>query len=526
MVKVPEYREHITDTVVAGPRAEAPAAGAFGGQIAQGLANFGQGLSQMSERISRTSAEDALNNFEKAKNDLFYNPENGYFNAQGKDAYDRAKDTDKALNDLVKQYGDNLTPDARAMFEDVAKKHVLQGQQSILTHASKGLDSWQVATSKAAVENTVENASLNWNDPEKLRVQMALGESHVIDSSNRQGVGPEATAENLQTYRSSFASSAITAATNASSESGKAALEQYGKYLEGPDKLKMDQLIAAKQKSEKTTLEGMAASAVANKIVSAVDGDRAAALEMLKQVDDPELQSKARKEAMYQITQLETAKVEERTNIMDEAQKFGGSIEQYKTQNPEKWDKLTAKQQRELESGKPPMQNWNVWNDIQSMSDQDLHSLSPKRVEELASNLDGQHRDKLYTMWKKGEVDPLGRTRAQQTTAALEQIIGKKKGKWKEKELRRADTYQSMFADEIRNRKDIMGRELTPEEFTDAMNGFTRKVAVEGFLGLYDTEKDIGDVPEEHLPALTQYLRSNNIPITADNLIRAYEQAK
>ena len=57
------------------------------------------------------------------------------------------------------------------------------------------------------------------------------------------------------------------------------------------------------------------------------------------------------------------------------------------------------------------------------------------------------------------------------------------------------------------------------------VNGFTRKVTIEKDFWP-DPERGVEDVPEEHLGELTQFLRDNNVEVTSDNLVRAWEQAK
>ncbi len=64
---------------------------------------------------------------------------------------------------------------------------------------------------------------------------------------------------------------------------------------------------------------------------------------------------------------------------------------------------------------------------------------------------------------------------------------------------------------------------MTSEEFTDVLSGLTRKVVQEGLI--FDSELDLTDIPADNVPVLSKFLRDNGIPVTSDNLIRAYEQA-
>ena len=101
MPKVAQYGEPRVQTQIARqPRADASAGNAvFQSNIraAEGLASVAQAGAQMMQRIDTTSAEEALVAFERDKNNLFFNPESGYFNTQGKNAFDNATAANEAL---------------------------------------------------------------------------------------------------------------------------------------------------------------------------------------------------------------------------------------------------------------------------------------------------------------------------------------------------------------------------------------------------------------------------------------------
>jgi len=157
----------IAPTVVRQPRASAqvPTA-AFGAPITKGLVDIAQAGLDIKQRIDTTAAEEALVSFEREKNDLFFNPKTGYFNTQGRNAFDSASVANTALDDLKKKFGKDLGDQARSMFDPAADQHITRARTDIGRHSSKGLQAWETATLGAQVENTLENASLYWNDPQ------------------------------------------------------------------------------------------------------------------------------------------------------------------------------------------------------------------------------------------------------------------------------------------------------------------------------------------------------------------------
>jgi hypothetical protein len=541
MPKVAQYEgNQVLTQVVSQPRADASAGNAVfrsNIQAAQGLAQVAQAGVEVKQRIDTTSAEEALVAFERDKNNLFFNPENGYFNTQGKNAFDNATAANDALAKLKQQYGDGLNENAKRMFDKSADVHITRGQADIARHSAKGLKAWEVATIRSQVENTVENASLYWNQPDQLAVQNALGRQAVIDAAELEGIGPEATAERLQTYDSSFAKAAITAATGNSAAEGQQMLDKHGDRLEGPDKLKLEKDIAAKQKAEKIQADSQQAILTGTKLVDTYD-DREDIRQEVNKIEDPELRKKTMTEAMRQFELKKKAENEAQTEAYEAAESHiinGGSAETYQAEDPEGWERLTAKQKRSIEEGKAVITDWNVYSELMTLPKAELakvnpnehfHQLAPAERKSLVSAVKsaggtGSSADKIDHQ--------IGRTRSSQTTAAVEQILGKK-NKWNDDKRKQADAFYDLLDGEVKFREQQKGGQLNSQEFTDVLSDLTRGVTIErsafgvDFLAP-DVEQNVTDIPPENVRVLSKFLRDNGIPVTADNLIKAQRQA-
>lgn len=532
MPKIVEYEgPQVSTQLVSKPQAQMAPAAAFGGPLAQGVSNLAEAGLQLKQRVDTTSAEEALVQFEREKNDIFFNPDSGYFNKQGKDAYDSSADAAKALEDLKRKYGESLSQQARVMFDRAADQHITRSQIDISRHASKGLQAWEISTLEAQVENSVENASLYWNDPERLRVQNVIGRQAIIDSSEMAGISPEATAEKVQTFESSFARASISAATQSSSAAGRDALERYGDRLEGPDKQKLEGVIAAKEKAEKTQADARIAVLKATNLVDQYDS-RSDIIEQVNQIEDPELRKKTMTEAISQFNQKKQAKSEDRTNAFESAESHvinGGTAEGFKAQYPDEWEKLSPKQQRSIEEGKAVITDWDTFSNLMLLPREKLAKVDPSEyVHQLAEPerraLIGAIRSANGVGSTAEKVDhQIGRTRTAQTTDAIEQLLGKK-SKWNDDKREKANTFYSVLDDEVKFRESQVGHKLTSEEFTNVLSDLTRKVTLQKDWW-FDQKLDLGDIPPDDVKVLTEYLRNNEIPITSDNLIKAYKQA-
>lgn len=542
MPKVAQYEgNQVLTEVVGQPRASAAAGNAlFNANInaAQGLNSLAQAGLNLKQRIDTTTAEEKLVEFERAKNDLFFNPESGYFNTQGRNAFDSATPTNEALIKLKKQFGEKLTGNAKMMFDKSADAHITRAQADIMRHSSKGLQAWEVATINAQVENTLESASLYWNQPDKLSVQNALGRQAIIDAAEIEGIGAEATNERLQTFDSSFSKTTILSAINSSAAEGTAAMDKYGDMLEGPDKVKLEKEIKAKTEAEKIQSDAQKAVITSGRLVESYD-TREEILDEVNKIEDPELRKKTMTESMHQFNLKKQAEAEAQTDAFKQAEAHlideGGSAETYQVGYPEQWQKLSKEQQRIIEAGRPVTTNWVKYSELMTLPQDELAKVDiTKHLHELESS----HREKLMSAIKtaqgKGSSSDkaqhqVGRTRTAQTTDALVQLLGKK-NLWNNTKREQADMFYNLLDSEVAFREEQKGSSLSSTEFTQLLSELTGEVTIKrtalGFDFLApDAKTDITKMLPEDVDALSKYLRDNGVPVTADNLAKAHRMA-
>lgn len=525
MPKIPEYGQSKVETqVTRGARAQSyKLAGA--GDFSQGLQTVAQNLQVMQRKIDDNAAEEALVNFEREKNELFFNPESGYFNSQGRDAYDNAKTMSDSLTELKKKYAEQLkSENARNAFGRAADAQITRGNADIMRHASKHIQAWEVATINSRAENSLENAQLYWNQEDQLKVQNAIGRQSVIDAAKLEGIDGKALNERLQTYDSSFARGVIGAATSMSSVTGKEALEKYGSLLEGPDKLAMESAIAKKEKAESTQKNAAQAVLIGGNLIGAYGDEvnaRALINESINQIEDPELRKEVSKEATRQLELKQKADSEERVAILETGEKFlndGGSVQQFKAQNPEAWEKLTSAQRRTLESGSPIITDFEKLSGLLLLPKNELANVNPANHAHYLAPAD---RTKLLNAVKAarsgGIEHQAGRTRTAETTAMVRQLFGAPpSGGYKGDKSKQVNAFHSIITDEVAYREELKGGPLSAAEYTDLLGEMSMGWVKKGFM--FNSDKDITDAqyPEE----VTEFLRSTGQPVNAENIIQ------
>jgi len=539
MPKVEQYGlQKIETNITKGARAQSLPASNLG-QLGEGVSALGKGVGIMQERIATTEAEEAAVQFERAKNDMFFNPDTGYFKTQGRTAYDSAEDATNSLGELKKQFSEGLTNQhSKRLFDRVAEQHVTRGNASISQHATKGLDAWEVATMKASVENTIENAVVSWNDPDGLREQESIGEQTILDIGAKQGLDGEALNESLETYRSSFASAAISAATANNAAAGEELLDKLDNRLEGPDRLKLQAELVKKQKAEKTKSDATTAINNASSIKRA-NATRQEALDAAEEIADPELRKSTRQEITRLYNQEAKAEKERKADAWESAQQTvfddNVSVEAFISVAPEQWDDLTRTQKDKLRAGKKTVTNQAVFNRILAMSPSDQASLdwtkytndlSPADLGKVRTTIDGA---------KSGKHNTFLRSKHQTMQRAAETLFGKKEGK-------KVDEFYEAMQDAVFAAEESKKAKLTQSELATLVNSTTSKFVLENNFLMFDKTLTARNTPVAELMAMNTVattlggssavkkqiatirkgLIEHDIPITAETILRAY----
>jgi len=557
MPKIAQYTPNqVQSQVTSQPLAQDAPAAAFGGDIAKGLGDVAQAGLDMKKRIDTTSAEEAMVQFERDKNDVFFNPESGYFNSQGRDAYDGSAATTKAMEDLRKKYGDTLNPESKLMFNRTADAHITRSNTDIARHASKGLKAWEITTIEAQVENSLENATLYWGDPERLKVQRILGRQGVIDSADMAGIGAEAKAEKLQTFESSFADATIVAAITSSAAEGQAALDEYGDRLEGPDKLKLETAIEKKTKTEKTQSDATTAVLVANGLVDRYDSKTEIVAEV-KKIEDTELREKTMAEAMSQYSTKQAAEKEQSTNNYQTAigeVNNGKTPIQIQAENAEAWEGMTDSQRNNILAGKHMITDQALFNQLRLMPTKQKAELDPNDYADKLKPADLQKLTTEINAAKKGQPGSRVKSLISKSNEAAEGMFGRS-SKWKTSagkvtaRGKKANQFLNDMQEAVTEFETDNQRKITPVEENKLISEFTRGILVEkSAFGIDWLEPDVQldlkntpakdmrvlnkiidatpDIDQPDLVAAYQFLVDNDQPITPNSLKSAYKQGR
>jgi len=415
------------------------------------------------------------------------------------------------------------------MFNTASDAQLTRAQQDVMRHASAQFSAWETATLEARIENTVENAALYWNDPSARATQLEVGRQVVLDVGAARGLGPEAIAENLQTYNSQFATATIGAALNVSAAAGQQALMENKELLEAPDLMRVQTEIDKRLITEREQMLSDTAVNVAGELVSQF-GDMTSARSIINSqieaIEDPELRSRTMREADYQLGLRIKANSEAQGATFEVAEKFvtgGGSVDQFIAANPQGWEMMTAAQQRKLRSGEIVTTDWRTLSGLLNLPTEDLARVNPAEYYDKLSESDRRVLDQAVRGAITGDASgQAGRSRAAEVTSRITRLFGDDKD-WNKDEMAQADSFYSLITAEATYREQLKGSPLSPQEFTTILDDLSRQKVIEKPWWRDDT-LTISDVPAQEMTDVSTILRRNNQPVTGDNIIELYRQ--
>lgn len=513
--------------------------------VAQGMSTLAAGLDRFAERRDAADAEAALVQFEREKNRRFFDPEAGYFNTQGRDAFERAQPTLEELQKLQRESADALTsPRAREMFGRATDQHLTRAEQDIMRYASDQFRAYERSVISTRVEQTIENALLHWNDPEQRAVQLEVGYQNILDLAVMNGESPEVTAENLQNYNSRFGVATVQAALVNGAIAGQMALAEIKYLLEPQDIIKMQEAVDSRYEMEDKQRISQTAVQMAGSLVQQYGDEPNARKLIIAEVSaveqrDPALGDALRRESLQRLEQYHRAVDEERQFVYEavEVNKLqGGTVDQFIAEQPEAWMRLTPKQQATLATAAPVKTDYSVYSELMLMDPDELAKVNPSDYFDSLAPADRQRLTTAVRSAREGDTLklPTAQSLTAKTTAAAEQLFGQR-STWKNPtRAAQVQAFIALVESEAAYRTQEKGSALTPSEYTTLLNDMTRQSVVERpwyTIGRKLSEADLSDikVPDsmvregmtqtDYMLEISDALRQMGVPVTANNIM-------
>lgn len=559
MPKVVQYQpDQVQSQVVRAPRAQSLPSQLFTNPLAEGALKAAQVGVEVKEQFDTTAAEDALVQFERDKNNLFFDPESGYFNSNGRNAFDGADSASKALDDLKKQYGKSLNENARRKFDTAADAHITRGRTDIQRHAAKGFKVWNITNQKAIAEKSLETGPLYWTNPERMNEQMFTGEMAVREQGKLEGVPEFAIEENVGTFRSSFARSVIETAMQSSSAEAEELLEKFqkSKYMDTQDINAVNKALVAQKEKEKTKADSEYAVVTATSLIDKYE-TRSEAMDEINQIEDSERRRKTAAEYTTQYNRKKTAEKEQEAAYYQDAIEMvnsGMSPAQIEVANPDAWVGMSSIQRNNILAGKHMVTDQILLNSLIQMPKNELAKLNSVDYADRLKPSDLSKLTNAINTAKKGQSLSVVKSLSSKATAAAKGVFGEESG-WRNKKGKltprgeKANAFLEELQEVISEEETRLGRKLSPTEQNEIIGDYTREITIQrSRLGLdflaADTEINLTNTPASDVRLLNQviddtpgidptdlvdayqFMIDNGVAVTLENLREVYKQGR
>lgn len=194
MVQVPQYQqtERLRPNlrqgidVQASPNAFGAQEGRAMGQLAQGMANFGEAMQRVQELEDATVAKERDNAYADWAREAMYG-DNGFLTKQGRNAVDGRKAFEEAAEAKRKELAGGLSPGAARAFEDASRARVSSVKQQSAVHTANERKSWITQTSAARLDTFTNDALVNYRNPAMADKNIAAGILELREIGQLQG---------------------------------------------------------------------------------------------------------------------------------------------------------------------------------------------------------------------------------------------------------------------------------------------------------------------------------------------------
>ena len=169
--------------------------------LAQGVQRASDNIADLNTLIAQADAKNALNEFTAWTTNAAYG-DGGFLTLQGKAALDAYAEYDGKLRQARSEFSRNLSPAARAVYDQASTARVLSAQQSALVHKADAQKQFMVGTSTARQELLANEALLHAGNPAKMNAALALGVNELREQAALLGWDEHTTRMKVWDYES------------------------------------------------------------------------------------------------------------------------------------------------------------------------------------------------------------------------------------------------------------------------------------------------------------------------------------
>lgn len=170
----------------------------FGSGVAQATANFGGSLTDVAEAMdfkdqitAKADSDVAYTDYMNARRDIMRDPETGYLNQTGGNAVGGRDALSDRLSQARSDVEGGLSPRAARAFADRADALDQQSYEQAINHESVQLRNYSNDAADAAIEASLREASLNYDDDKASDAMLGEAITEVRNKAALNGTPPQ-----------------------------------------------------------------------------------------------------------------------------------------------------------------------------------------------------------------------------------------------------------------------------------------------------------------------------------------------
>lgn len=168
-----------------------------------GVARFNQVVEEERDRADRAALLEAENTLSKWESDRLYNPNGGAFTIKGKDSFTLPEQLGDEYNTVASEAEKKLTTERqKAAFATLRSRRGQNLELTIRRHVYGEMQTFHRAELQANIENGVNTAIANANDPRRVGEELSNVISTIRANAASVGMGPEQVEAQITKVRS------------------------------------------------------------------------------------------------------------------------------------------------------------------------------------------------------------------------------------------------------------------------------------------------------------------------------------
>ncbi|MEW8092090.1 MAG: hypothetical protein AB2784_20950 [Candidatus Thiodiazotropha endolucinida] len=472
--------------------------------------------------VARVKELDAQ--FSAAVRDNLYLGDDAYYRRKGREAYDTLGEARSGLEELRKQYLEQVGNDnQRKLLSQASMGRLNTSFDAMTRHASAERLNWQNSANEARAAEEAQSAIAAWRNPTEVKVHIRAGGNELAEIMERAGASQEEIRHKLETYESEVHLGVIKTMVDASPE----AAELY--FKQNQERIDVEKHESARNLLEaETTLHKVHQAADQIWNLTGTDEEKLAAARTLS--------GKVREGVVSEIkTRMAERKVLDGVQnqqafdmALNIVRQPGAKISLIPsaTRGLLKPDQM-ATLERELtriRRGELVVTNSTLWNTFQSMAYEEPEAFLKVNLNTLVDQIEQPDLDKLYSLQRAmkgaGGKDLDYFTEVQNVRTQVNQLFEDPKSDEAIQMHRRVQM-------ELTKQEAAAKRKMTPIEKQELVNSVYRDVMTHRGM-VWDTKKpayqiQVEGVPEFWMQDIISILEESNLEVSDENILKAYQ---